>query len=115
MESNVLSWNVALDKGYEPRLSPYTANHIPVGEYTALLNFKIWAKKAMAVCCYFIQITTDKKFQLTIFRRQKDKLYMLNEGDGDFKFCDVNSLYSISLFLNDKGKVVFKKASLLNP
>jgi hypothetical protein len=40
---------------------------------------------------------------------------MLNEGDGDFKFCDVNSLYSISLFLNDKGKVVFKKASLLNP
>lgn len=52
MESNVLSWNVALDKGYEPQLYPYTANHIPVGEYTARLDFKIWAKKAMAVCCY---------------------------------------------------------------
>lgn len=62
----------------------------------------------------FTQINTDEKFQLTVFRRQKDKLYMLNEGDIDFKFCDVNSLFSIAVVLNDKGKVVFKKASLLH-
>jgi len=114
MESNVLSWHVALDHGYEPRLYPYIANDIPVGEYTAMLDFKIWAKKAMAVCCYFTQINTDKKFQLTVFRRQKDKLYMLNEGDVDFKFCDINSQYSITVLLNDNGKIVFKKASFVN-
>jgi hypothetical protein len=28
MENNVLSWNVALDKGYEPRLFPYAAEEL---------------------------------------------------------------------------------------
>ncbi len=90
MEDNALSWYVALDQGNEPRLFSYTANDIPAGKYTTLLDYKILAKKAMAFCSYFTQITPDKKFQLTVFRRQKDKLYMLKEGDIDFKFYDVD-------------------------
>jgi len=39
MENNVISWNIALEKGYEPRLYSYTAEHIPVGEYEAILDF----------------------------------------------------------------------------
>lgn len=31
MESNVLSWGQALEKGYEPKLYPYKSEHIPVG------------------------------------------------------------------------------------
>lgn len=50
MECNVLSWNVALEKGYEPRLYPYATEYVPLGEYEAVLDFKIWAKKAMAIC-----------------------------------------------------------------
>jgi hypothetical protein len=53
MECNVLSWNVALEKGYEPRIYPYATEDVPLGEYEAVLNFKIWAKKAMAISCYF--------------------------------------------------------------
>ncbi len=34
MESKVLSWNVALDKGYEPILYSYFFNLNSVGEYT---------------------------------------------------------------------------------
>lgn len=44
MGSNVLSWNQALEQGYEPRLYPYLAN-IPLDEYDAKLDFKVWAKK----------------------------------------------------------------------
>ncbi len=63
MENNVLSWNIALEKGLEPRLYPYTAEHVPVGKYEAVLDFKIWAKKAMGICCYFTQRNTGIKFQ----------------------------------------------------
>lgn len=86
MQSSALSWDVALERGYEPKLYPYTVDHIPVGEYTAMLDFKIWAKKAMAICCYFTQTDSGRKFQLTVFRRQKDKPYALNKSTLDFKF-----------------------------
>ena len=103
-----------LRERYEPKLYPYTVDHIPLGEYTAMLDFKIWAKKAMGICCYFTQTDSGRKFQLTVFRRQKDKLYALNESSLDFKFCASNSLYNISISLKDNAKVVFKNADLLS-
>ncbi len=36
MGNNVLSWHVALEKGHEPILFPYAANHVPVGRYEAV-------------------------------------------------------------------------------
>ena len=66
MENNVLSGNVALEKGHEPRLYPYTAEHVPVGSYQAVLDFKIWAKKAMGICCYFTQRNTGIKLLMGI-------------------------------------------------
>lgn len=111
MESNVLSWNVALEKGYEPRLYPYATEHVLLGEYKALLDFKIWAKKAMAICCYFTQKDTGIKFQLTVYRRQKDEQYRLYNSDIDFKVCPVNTAYLISVNLNSKQKAALKNAA----
>ncbi len=108
MENNVLSWNVALEKGLEPRLYPYTAEHVPVGKYEAVLDFKIWAKKAMGICCYFTQRNTGIKFQLTVYRRQKDKLYMIDESDLDFKVCSDNASYLICVNLNGKQNPALK-------
>jgi hypothetical protein len=110
MESNVLSWNVALEKGYEPRLYPYATEDVPFGCYQAVLDFKIWAKKAMAICCYFTQKDTGKQFQLTVYRRQIDKLYLLEEGDIDFKVCPVNAIYTITVVLNGKQNAALKNA-----
>jgi hypothetical protein len=110
MESNVLSWNIALEKGYEPRLYPYETEQVPLGIYEAVLDFKIWAKKAMAIGCYFTQRQTGIKFQLTVYRRQRDELYKLGEGDVDFKVCPVNVVYTIIVVLNEKKKIAFKNA-----
>ncbi len=101
MESNVLSWNVALEFGYEPRAYPFTNTYVPLGEYEVRLDFKIWAKKATGISCYFTQISTNSKFQLTVYRRQKDKMYMLNDNDIDFKFCDINVKYTIDVVLSN--------------
>lgn len=113
MENNVLSWNIALEKGYEPRLYPYATEHIPLGTYEAVLDFKIWAKKAMGISCYFIQKDTGKKFQLTVYRRQRDKLYLLDEGTIDFKVCPVNEVYTITVELNGKQKIALKNVVAL--
>ena len=113
MECNVLSWNVALEKGYEPRLYPYATEDIPLGEYEAVLDFKIWAKKVMAVCCYFSQKNDGIKFQLTVYRRKKDELYMVEGSCVDFKTCPTNVDYLISVNYNGVQKPVLKNAVLV--
>jgi len=110
MESNVLSWNVAIELGYEPRAYPFTSALIPLGEYEVRLYFKIWAKKATGISCFFTQINTNTKFQLTVYRRQKDKVYMLNENDIDFKFCSINKVYIIGVELSCSGNALLKTA-----
>lgn len=112
MESNVLSWGQALEKGYEPRLYPYQAEQIPLGEYEAKLDFKIWAKKIAGICCYFTQQNTGIKFQLTVYRRRSDELYQLEGGDVDFKICPISSFYHIRVGLNSKGNITFKDAAI---
>lgn len=110
MESNVLSWGQALENGYEPRLYPYQSDQVPLGEYDANLNFKIWAKKIAGICCYFTQQDTGTKFQLTVYRRKLDELYQLD--DCDFKACPTSVLYHIKIGLNNKGNISFKKAAI---
>ncbi len=112
MKSNVLSWGQALEKGYEPRLYPYQSEHIPLGEYNAKLDFKIWAKKIPGVCCYFIQQDTGIKFQLTVYRRRSDEVYQLEGCDIDFKICPISCIYHIKVGLNSKGNITFKDAAI---
>ena len=100
MESNVLSWLIALERGYEPRFYPYATPHVSLGTYEAVLDFKIWARKAMAICCYFMQRETGVKFQLTVYQRTDDKSYRLEEGDVDFRVCPVNNVYIIKVIRN---------------
>jgi hypothetical protein len=111
MESNVLSWNAAIELGYEPRAYPFTNIHVPLGEYEARLDFKIWAKKATGISCYFTQINTNSKFQLTVYRRQRDKMYMLNDNEIDFKFCDISVVYTVYVLLSNSENALLKKAT----
>ena len=111
MESNVLSWHIALERGFEPRLYPYVTAQVPLGTYEAVLDFKIWARKAMAICCYFTQRDTGVKFQLTVYRRPEDKSYRLEEGDVDFRVCPVNRVYTIKVIWNGKQQAAFQYAA----
>ncbi len=110
METNVLSWNQALEKGNEPRLYSYLTANIPLGEYEAKLDFKLWAKKVSGICCYFTQKDTGVKFQLTVYRRQKDELYKIEGCDIDFKTSHCPAYYHIKVDLNSKGNIAFKEA-----
>ena len=67
MERNVLSFRAALDKGYEPRLYSYDPARIPVGEMDAVLDFKTWSKRIIAINACFTKRDTGEKFVVTVY------------------------------------------------
>jgi hypothetical protein len=113
MAGNVLSWDVALDKGYEPRLYFYTFEDVPLGEYEAILDFKIWAKTIIGISCYFTQAGTGKKFQLTVYCKPGVGVYKIEGCKIDFAQCPIERLYQISVIANEKKRIVFANARLL--
>jgi len=48
----------AISKGHEPRLYTYDDALVPLGEFEAILDFKAWSKRIIAINCYFTQIST---------------------------------------------------------
>ena len=110
---NVVTWLQAIEKGYEPRLYSYQIEDVPVGEYDAVLDCKVWANKIMGICCYFTQKCTGKKFQLTVYRRLVDKIYKLKSSDIDFTECPLNCAYHIRVSIHEKGRAVFEEVSLV--
>uniref|UniRef100_UPI004049B9D6 hypothetical protein n=1 Tax=Fulvivirga sp. TaxID=1931237 RepID=UPI004049B9D6 len=108
--SNVLSWNQALEQGLEPR--EYSWKDVPTGEYQATLDFKIWAKNAVAVSCYFTKIDSNEKIQLTVYRTHTDREYIL---DGvDFRDSPTNVAYKLIIETNSKGNIKLKSAVPIN-
>ena len=49
MERNVHSFKVSIKKGYSPCLYSYDANVIPLGEFDAVLDFKTWSQRIIAI------------------------------------------------------------------
>jgi len=114
MAGNVLSWGVAINQGYEPRLYPYVGDEIPVGEFNAKLDFKIWAKQVMGICCYFTHEETGIKFQLTVYCKQRTGIYKIDGCEIDFTQCPVEHIYHICVVANEKKRIIFKNARLIS-
>lgn len=107
---NVLTWNAALEKGFEPSLYPYAAEEVPTGEFEARLDFKMWAKRAYTIHCYFTQAGTGKKFQLSVFKSKTDDVYSVETGDIDFHDCPDEVNYLLTVYVNQKGFPALKRA-----
>ena len=113
MARNVLSWNAALDIGLDPRKYTYVAGEIPLGEFEAVLDFKIWAKKILAIGCYFTHAVTEQKFQLTVYCKAGVGLYRVEECSIDFTECPIGRLYRVKVIADQKKKIVFKGAEII--
>jgi hypothetical protein len=102
MASNVLAWKDALAKGLSPGL--YSYKDVPVGQYLALLDFKIWAKKVMAISCYFTLPDTGVKIQLTVYCCNEAGMYKLGNGEVNFATCEIGRVYRVKIEANEKEK-----------
>ena len=112
MTGRVLSWHTAIASGHEPALYTYIGSEVPLGEYEAILDFKIWAKKTIGISCYFTQVQTSKKFQLTVYCNFQTGSYKISGCDIDFAVCPINRKYQIGVLLHAKGRTVFARAIL---
>jgi hypothetical protein len=113
MNSNVMTWKSAVESGLEPRDYPFAAAEIPMGVFEAKLEFKIWAKLENTVSCFFTEVATGRKFQLSVFRRKTDEVYAVAEGDVDFHTCPADTVYLITVRTNDRDKAVLQRAELV--
>ena len=111
---NVLTWHQALDKGFNPSDHPFETALVPLGEFPAILDFKIWAKKTMGISCFFTRQVDQTKFQLTVYRRRSDRQYILEgcDCDIDFSVCNTAETYIVQVAINGKGNISFKNAAL---
>ena len=108
---NILSWGKAIANGWHPNHYYYATEHIPVGTYEAILDFKIWAKKVMAINCYFTVKLTRQKIQLTVYCQETGR-YQLPGGAIDFTTCPTQTVYLIEVHADQKKKIRFIQALL---
>lgn len=115
MESkrNVLTWLQALRAGWEPGAYSYTVDSVPIGTYQVMLDFKIWAKKVMAVNCYCTVSGSGEKIILTVYCREQTGQYRLANGDIDFTTCPVQARYTIEVIADQKKKIALVQATLI--
>ena len=97
MQNSVLSFRVAISKGYEPRIYTYDPVKIPIGEMDAVLDFKTWSKRIIAINCYFTKTGTGDKFVVTVYCHNKTGRYTLPGSTVDFGQCPVNWIYKIDV------------------
>src|SRR5690349_19154959 len=108
---NVLGWNEALNEGREPREYPY--KDAIVGKVNAKLDFKIWAKESVAVVCYFTDLESGRKSQMSVLQ-QKDESYKLKGCDIDFTTCPTGEEYQLTIEKNTKNNPVLKDCVLIS-
>ncbi len=113
MERNVYTWHIAVEKGLNPSDYTYDPDLIPLGQFEATLDFKIWSKKVMGINCYFTEKNSGVKFQLTVYRQHGTKEYVIKEGGIDFTISPVGCLYHLNVEENLKGRIVFQNAIIL--
>src|ERR1700748_3040599 len=106
--SNVKTWRNALEGGHEPRDYPYAREEVPLGQYEAMLDLKIWAKNTMGISCYFTAVASGKKFRITVFRRKDDEAYALAGSEVDFKESPLGCSYLITVTTNKKNEPVLQ-------
>ncbi len=113
MENNVLSWAKALAQGLEPRSYSFAADAVPIGECTAILDFKIWAKYTMGISCYFSEIDTGRKFQLTVYLDPIYQHYFIRDVPVNFANCPLNEKYLVRVGSFGKEKPKLQYAEII--
>ena len=113
MERNVHSFKVSIKKGNSPCLYTYDPNQIPLGEFDAVLDFKTWSKRIIAINCYFTKTDKGNKFVVTVYCNYKTGKYTVTDSVVDFSNCCLNKTYRVAIEKNYRGNIVLVKAEAI--
>jgi len=113
MKRNVSSFKVAVSKGYEPRLYSYDPGAVPSGEFEAILDFKTWSKRIIAINCYFTKKDTGNKFVVTAYCNYKTGRYAVTDSLVDFSNCPLNACYKIKIAKSQRNQIILLTAAAI--
>ncbi|CAI1053153.1 hypothetical protein [Serratia entomophila] len=85
------SYNGALDAGMEP--GSYVWESVPVGDWAARLDFKIWSNTTSSghLVCYFTSLDDGQRYRLSAFRpKNGSRRYTPKDGGIDFSVRELD-------------------------
>ena len=81
----------------------------PIGQWTGKLIAKCWGK-GMNIICFFEDVATGKKYQLSAWRHEEN-VYRPKDNGIDFSEAGINGrTYLIETRLSSKGKPIWYSA-----
>ena len=107
--TNVYSFKAAAGMGFLYQQYTYDSQKIPLGEFSARLDFKIWSRRILAINCYFTKIGTGERFVVRIYCNNETAKFQVMNSTIDFAQCPVGIIYSVQIIKNEKGKVLLAK------
>lgn len=105
MTGPVLSWKQAHKFGYAPRQYSHLPGTFPDDWLLAILDFKVWAGKVLAIDGYFTLADTGRKIILSVYLAA-GQTYRIGSSAIDFYRCPIGCQYHLKVNLNRKGKPV---------
>lgn len=100
--------------GFNPGEYAYLKDD-PASSFTAVLDFRVWAKNGGLNCC-FREIRTGRKFFVTAYSKQHDKRFTPCDGKPDFSLPGLeNGIYSLRVERSNTGKPVWTAAHTVLP
>ncbi len=109
MQRNVTTFGIAIRNGNQPALYTYDVAKIPLGEFEAVLDFKTWSKRIIAINCYFTKVNTLEKFVVTVYHNDRAGNYSVQGCAVDMSECSTAASYCIAIAKNNKGKIILAK------
>ena len=104
-----LTYEQAVEQGLEPRSYAYEP---VIGEFEAVLDFKVWGK-SVNLQCFFTVPATGERFRVSAFRDEA-KRYTPRDGVIDFSEPGIEgSLYRLQVGHNAKGNPAWLAAELV--
>ncbi|MFA5575320.1 MAG: hypothetical protein WC994_09770 [Brumimicrobium sp.] len=105
MYHNIISYNEAYySKGFDFSGYTYDFDLIPVGNFNATLNLKLWSKRTPGIDLYFSN--NILKIILTVYHNKYTDDYTIDTCLTNFKTCPLNKVYNITIGVNSKGRKV---------
>lgn len=93
----------ALEAGYGPKDYVYAKADIPIGTFTATLDFVLWSKSCLTVNCFFTLLASEKKITLSVYRKAANQdRYMA--GETEVRYLPFGTQVEMTIATNELGK-----------
>ncbi|KIA96226.1 hypothetical protein OC25_03880 [Pedobacter kyungheensis] len=107
METTVLELTPDLEMELVPKNYPYTKDKVPLGSYSAKLDFMLWSKSGLAINCFFTLMDLQGKISLSVYRKAADQ-HRYMAGQTEVRYLPFGAIVELAVEANEIGKPVLK-------